>query len=57
MSNRDLRGKPVADRILNAVQTDIEHFTAAGWPPKLISITVGNVEAVAVYVRNQRRVA
>lgn len=57
MSNRDLRGKPVADRILNAVQADIEHFTAVGWPPKLISITVGDVEAVAVYVRNQRRVA
>jgi methylenetetrahydrofolate dehydrogenase (NADP+)/methenyltetrahydrofolate cyclohydrolase len=29
-------------------------FLAEGFPPKLVSITVGDVEAVGVYVRNQR---
>ncbi len=57
MSDRDLRGKPVADGILETVKVDVEAYASAGWTPKLISITVGDVEAVDVYVRNQRRVA
>lgn len=57
MGDRDLRGKPVADKILEQVQADSEILTALGWSPKLVSITVGDVEAVDVYVRNQRRTA
>lgn len=57
MGDRDLRGKPIADKILAQVAADSEEMTAAGWAPKLVSITVGDVEAVDVYVRNQRRVA
>lgn len=57
MGDRDLRGKPVAERILERVGTDVAAMAEAGWPPKLVSITVGDVEAVDVYVRNQRRVA
>jgi methylenetetrahydrofolate dehydrogenase (NADP+)/methenyltetrahydrofolate cyclohydrolase len=57
MGDRDLRGKPVAERILQRVGTDVAALSEAGWAPKLVSITVGAVEAVDVYVRNQRRVA
>lgn len=57
MGDRDLRGKPIADKMLAQVSADAETLTAAGWAPKLVSITVGDVEAVDVYVRNQRRVA
>lgn len=57
MGDRDLRGKPVADAILEEVRADVAALEEAGWPPKLVSITVGDVEAVDVYVRNQRRVA
>lgn len=57
MGDRDLRGKPIADKILAQVAADAAELTEAGWAPKLVSITVGDVEAVDVYVRNQRRVA
>jgi methylenetetrahydrofolate dehydrogenase (NADP+)/methenyltetrahydrofolate cyclohydrolase len=57
MGDRDLRGKPVADAILAQVGQDLENLTRTGWVPKLVSVTIGAVEAVDVYVRNQRRVA
>lgn len=57
MGDRDLRGKPVADKILGEVAADAQQLKELGWVPKLVSITVGDVEAVDVYVRNQRRVA
>ena len=57
MGDRDLRGKPVADKILGAVSADAARLAELGWAPKLVSITVGDVEAVDVYVRNQRRTA
>ncbi|MGL4489004.1 MAG: bifunctional 5,10-methylenetetrahydrofolate dehydrogenase/5,10-methenyltetrahydrofolate cyclohydrolase [Rhizobiaceae bacterium] len=60
MSNIDhrlLQGAPVAGRLLDAVRIETLTSTADGWPPKLVSLTVGDVEAVDVYVRNQRRKA
>lgn len=57
MSEHDLRGKPVADRILGEVAGQVEDLKRAGWKPKLVSITVGDVSSVDVYVRNQRRTA
>lgn len=57
MGDRDLRGKPVADGILETVRGALADLEQQGWTPKLVSITVGEVDAVDVYVRNQRRVA
>ena len=57
VEHKYLRGAPVAERILAEVRTEAEIVTSKGWHPKLISITVGNVDAVDVYVRNQRRKA
>lgn len=57
MGDRDLRGKPVADRLIAATREEIEEMAGTGWTPRLISITVGDEAAVDVYVRNQRRVA
>jgi methylenetetrahydrofolate dehydrogenase (NADP+)/methenyltetrahydrofolate cyclohydrolase len=51
---RYLRGGPVAQRIMAEVKADAAAATAEGFPPKLVSITVGDVAAVGVYVRNQR---
>ena len=51
---RYLKGAPVAARIIEDVRREAEEATAQGWRPKLVSITVGDVEAVDVYVRNQR---
>jgi methylenetetrahydrofolate dehydrogenase (NADP+)/methenyltetrahydrofolate cyclohydrolase len=53
----DLRGAPVARRIIDAVRAEAAEATADGWHPRLVSITVGDTDAVDVYVRNQRRKA
>jgi methylenetetrahydrofolate dehydrogenase (NADP+)/methenyltetrahydrofolate cyclohydrolase len=52
--SRYLKGGPVAQRIIAAVREDAAIAKAEGFPPKLISITVGDTAAVDVYVRNQR---
>lgn len=50
-----LLGKPVADEITASVYKGVENLAAQGWPVKLVSITVGDVPAVSLYVRNQAR--
>jgi methylenetetrahydrofolate dehydrogenase (NADP+) / methenyltetrahydrofolate cyclohydrolase len=52
-----LLGKPVADEILAEVTKGTVELSAAGWPIKLVSITIGDVSAVNLYVRNQARAA
>jgi methylenetetrahydrofolate dehydrogenase (NADP+)/methenyltetrahydrofolate cyclohydrolase len=54
---RFLRGAPLADRIIAEVRGQALAAAGEGWTPKLVSITVGDVDAVGVYVRNQRRKA
>ena len=51
---RYLKGGPVAARIIAEVRTAAEEAAADGFTPRLVSITVGDVDAVDVYVRNQR---
>ncbi|GAA2853244.1 methylenetetrahydrofolate dehydrogenase (NADP+)/methenyltetrahydrofolate cyclohydrolase [Aminobacter aminovorans] len=52
--NRYLKGGPVAARIIAEVRAAAQQATDEGFRPKLVSITVGDVAAVDVYVRNQR---
>lgn len=52
--NRYLKGAPVAARIMDDVRAAAEKATEEGFKPRLVSITVGDVAAVDVYVRNQR---
>jgi methylenetetrahydrofolate dehydrogenase (NADP+) / methenyltetrahydrofolate cyclohydrolase len=52
---RYLKGAPVAARIIEDVRLEVEDAAKAGWSPTLVSITVGDTDAVEVYVRNQRR--
>ncbi|MFZ1680371.1 MAG: bifunctional 5,10-methylenetetrahydrofolate dehydrogenase/5,10-methenyltetrahydrofolate cyclohydrolase [Rhizobiaceae bacterium] len=54
---RFLKGAPIADRIIAEVRERALAAAADGWVPKLVSITVGDTDAVAVYVRNQKRKA
>lgn len=51
---RYLKGGPVAARIIAEVRVAAEQAAAEGFAPKLVSIAVGDVAAVDVYVRNQR---
>ncbi len=57
MGDRDLRGKPIADRFLGETRQEADQLKQDGWAPKLISVTVGDVSDVDVYVRNQSRAA
>lgn len=51
---RYLKGGPVAARIIAEVKVAAGRAADEGFAPKLVSITVGDVAAVDVYVRNQR---
>lgn len=50
-----LLGKPVADEILQTVRDGVAGLAAKGWPTKLVSVTIGDVPAINLYVRNQAR--
>lgn len=52
-----LRGKPVADGILDGVRHGVSELSASGWPVRIVSITIGDVPEAALYVRNQARTA
>ena len=51
--NNALLGRPVADEILTLTRNHVEELAAKGWPAKLVSISIGDVAAVNLYVRNQ----
>jgi len=50
-----LDGRARATGILATVKEAVGDLAAQGWAPRLVSVTVGDQEAVEVYVRNQRR--
>ncbi len=50
-----LEGRRAASEILDGVAHEASDLADQGWQPRLVSVTVGDEEAVAVYVRNQRR--
>ncbi|MDZ7787303.1 MAG: bifunctional 5,10-methylenetetrahydrofolate dehydrogenase/5,10-methenyltetrahydrofolate cyclohydrolase [Halofilum sp. (in: g-proteobacteria)] len=55
MSHKDIDGRALANEILTDVGERVAGLKAAGWFPKLVSISVGDNPAAAFYVRNQRR--
>lgn len=50
-------GKAIGARFLAEAATDAVALAAEGWAPRLISISVGDVAAAELYVRNQSRQA
>ncbi|HRX35055.1 MAG TPA: bifunctional 5,10-methylenetetrahydrofolate dehydrogenase/5,10-methenyltetrahydrofolate cyclohydrolase [Aestuariivirga sp.] len=50
-----LLGRPVAEEITATVRDGVRDLATQGWPVKLVSITIGDVPAVSLYVRNQAR--
>ena len=47
--------RPVAEEITATVRDGVRDLATQGWPVKLVSITIGDVPAVSLYVRNQAR--
>ena len=54
-ATNDLCGRQIADSILKETYEGVKTCIDDGWTPKLVSITVGDINAVDVYVRNQKR--
>lgn len=52
-----LSGKELSLKILDSLKSEIKILSNKGWKPALVSVTIGSVEAVDVYVRNQKRKA
>jgi methylenetetrahydrofolate dehydrogenase (NADP+)/methenyltetrahydrofolate cyclohydrolase len=57
IADRYLKGRPVADCILAHVRQEVSAAARQGWEPLLVSLAVGDADAVDVYIRNQRRKA
>ena len=54
-SPKALLGKPIAERIMAEVAHDLAGLNPQGWRAQLVSISIGHVPAVSLYVRNQAR--
>jgi methylenetetrahydrofolate dehydrogenase (NADP+)/methenyltetrahydrofolate cyclohydrolase len=50
-------GKAIAARMRDETRGEAEALAEAGWAPRLISISVGDVAAAELYVRNQQKSA
>ncbi len=57
VNNQIIDGRKVASGILAELAEQVADLKKAGWGPKLNSITIGDVDAVQLYVRNQKRSA
>jgi methylenetetrahydrofolate dehydrogenase (NADP+)/methenyltetrahydrofolate cyclohydrolase len=57
VDNQIIEGRKVAAGILTELAEQVEDLKQVGWGPKLNSITIGDVDAVQLYVRNQKRSA
>ena len=52
-----LDGRIIGQEIREQVAAEAALLSAAGWPPRLVSIAVGDTDAAMIYIRNQQRVA
>jgi methylenetetrahydrofolate dehydrogenase (NADP+)/methenyltetrahydrofolate cyclohydrolase len=50
-------GREESTRIIAMLNEEVDNLKHEGWQPALVSITVGDAQAVRLYVRNQRRFA
>lgn len=52
-----LDGRAIAATMRKTIAEQVDHLRADGWPPKLVSISVGDTDAARLYVRNQKAAA
>ena len=57
MDHKDINGREIASKILDDVRENSVVLSESGWAPRLISIMIGDIQEVHLYVRNQRRQA
>ena len=52
-----LDGRKIAADMHSEIAADVSSLADAGWPLKLVSISIGESDAAKLYVRNQSRTA
>jgi methylenetetrahydrofolate dehydrogenase (NADP+) / methenyltetrahydrofolate cyclohydrolase len=57
LKHKELDGRKIAAELHITTQAEVEVLTQAGWAPRLVAVLIGDVAAVEIYVRNQRRTA
>ena len=57
MTATQIDGKAIAEGLQAETRAEALVLAAAGWAPRLVSISVGDVAAAELYVRNQQRQA
>jgi methylenetetrahydrofolate dehydrogenase (NADP+)/methenyltetrahydrofolate cyclohydrolase len=57
LGHKELDGRAIAGEIHDACRREVAELVEAGWSPRLVSVVIGDVDAVEIYVRNQRRTA
>ena len=55
--HKELNGRRIAEGLHDDTRRSVAGLTQEGWAPRLVSVVIGNADAVAVYVRNQKRTA
>lgn len=55
IKHKILDGRIVAAELQESISPQAAELAEAGWPPKLVSVMVGETEAIELYARNQRR--
>jgi len=51
----NIDGRALAEKMIGEIRADVEALKKEHWPPKLVSIKIGDNPAVDRYVRNQKR--
>jgi methylenetetrahydrofolate dehydrogenase (NADP+)/methenyltetrahydrofolate cyclohydrolase len=57
LKHKELDGRKIAERMHVQTRAEVERLSDGGWAPRLVSVVIGDTEAVEIYVRNQRRTA
>ena len=57
MTATEIDGRAIAARMREEIRAEAGVLAAKGWQPRLVSISVGDVAAAELYVRNQQKQA
>jgi methylenetetrahydrofolate dehydrogenase (NADP+)/methenyltetrahydrofolate cyclohydrolase len=57
LKHKDLDGRKIAATMLEKTGDEVARLSDGGWAPRLVSVVIGDTDAVEIYVRNQKRTA
>ncbi len=57
LKHKEIDGRHIAAALHEQTRTTVDTLRESGWAPRLVSVLVGDADAVAIYVRNQKRTA